>query len=246
MATRRRQRARKGTGSIAPRGGRFVARVDLGVGADGKRIRRTRSFDTRREAQAWIEQQRSQTEAQLALRGFVLERAPLAATTLQGHRINVERHLIPALGQKRVGQLTVGDLDAFASRKLADGYAPSTVTRIRETLRSELSTAVRQDRLTRNVARYGGGVGSAPPPVDRFSDRELGATLTAAREEHYYPILLLLARTGLRIGEACGLRWRDVALRTTLPRLTVVWQLDKWGQIVDPKSRTSRRTIPLR
>jgi integrase len=25
----------------------------------------------------------------------------------------------------------------------------------------------------------------------------------------------------LRIGEACGLRWRDVALRTIAPRLTV-------------------------
>jgi hypothetical protein len=43
-------------------------------------------------------------------------RAPLAATTLQGYRINVERHLVPALGQKGVGQLTVSDLDTFASR----------------------------------------------------------------------------------------------------------------------------------
>ncbi len=102
------------------------------------------------------------------------------------------------------------------------------------------------DRLTRNVARYGGGVGAAPPPVDRFSDEELGAILSAARDEHYYPVILLLARTGLRIGDACGLRWRDVALRTAPRRLTVVWQLDEWGQIVDPKSPTSRRTIPLR
>lgn len=173
-------------------------------------------------------------------------RAPLAATTLQGYRINVERHLVPALGQKRVGQLTVSGLDTFASRKLAEGYAPSTVNRMRETLRSALSTAVRQDRLGRNVARYGGGVGAAPPPVDRFSDEELGSILRTAQDEHYDAVILLLTRTGLRIGEACGLRWRDVQLRTTPPRLTVVWQLDKWGQIVDPKSPTSRRTIPLR
>jgi integrase len=262
--TRRRQRARRGSGSITPRGQRFFARVDLGLDADGKRIRRNRSFDTRREAQAWIDQQRSHSEELILpvadqrldeyLRWWLEHeapkgkpgRAPLAATTLQGYRINVERHLIPALGQKRVGQLTVSDLDVFANRKLAEGYAPSTVNRIRETLRSALSTAVRQDRLTRNVARYGGGVGAAPPPVDRFSDEELGAILTAARDEHYYPIILLLARTGLRIGEACGLRWRDLALRTIPARLTVVWQLDKWGQIVDPKSPTSRRTIPLR
>ena len=61
--TRRRQRARRGSGSITPRGQRFSARVDLGVDADGKRIRRNRSFDTRREAQAWIDQQRSHSRS---------------------------------------------------------------------------------------------------------------------------------------------------------------------------------------
>lgn len=59
-------------------------------------------------------------------------------------------------------------------------------------------------------------------------------------------MILLLARTGLRAGEACGLRWRDVTLTRERPRLSVVWQLDKWGGLVRPKSPTARRTIPLR
>jgi integrase len=117
---------------------------------------------------------------------------------------------------------------------------------MRETLRSALSTAVRQDRLIRNVARYGGGVAAARPPVDRFTDHELALLLKAARDEHFCPILLLLARTGLRIGEACGLRWRDLALESVPPRVTVVWQLDRWGDLVHPKTAASRRTIPLR
>ena len=60
--TRNRQRARRGSGSITPRGRRYFARVDLGVDVDGRRIRRNRSFDTRREAQAWIDTQRSHSE----------------------------------------------------------------------------------------------------------------------------------------------------------------------------------------
>ncbi len=263
-ASSRRGRARRGTGSIIVRGKRFLARVDLGVGPDGERIRYGKTFDTRADAQRWIEEQR-QRQSELIkpvasqrldeyLRWWLASeapkgkpgRAPLAATTLQGYRINVERHLIPALGSTKVGQLSVTDLDAFAGQKLAEGYAPATVNRIRETLRSALSTAVRQDRLTRNVARYGGGVGSATPPVDRYSNEELSQLLTAARQEHYGTIIVLLARTGLRLGEACGLRWRDVRLSTTPPRLSVVWQLDKWGTIVAPKSPSSRRTIPLR
>ena len=89
-------------------------------------------------------------------------------------------------------------------------------------------------------------MGTAPPPIDRFTDRELAAILAAAADLHHYPIVLLMARTGLRLGEACGLRWRDVDLTTRPPRLSVVWQLDRWGDLVHPKSRASRRTIPLR
>jgi integrase len=259
-----RVRARRGTGSITGRGGRFQAQVSLGVDASGRRIRRSRTFDSRNHAQAWISRQHAEhgqliepvTDERLGdyLRWWLTAEAPkgkpgrrpLARTTLANYRVVIEHHLTPALGHRKVGALTVRELDAFASRKLAAGYAPGTVNRMRETLRSALSTAVRQDRLIRNVARYGGGVATARPPVDRFTDHELALILKAAREEHFFPVILLLARTGLRPGEACGLRWRDLDLNSAPPHLTVVWQLDRWGELVHPKTATSRRTIPLR
>jgi integrase len=82
--------------------------------------------------------------------------------------------------------------------------------------------------------------------VDFFNEDELARILEVATEQHFGPTFVLLARTGLRLGEACGLRWSDVVLRGQRPRLTVVWQLDKWGKVVRPKSPTSRRTIALR
>lgn len=139
MATpRRRQRAQTNTGSIAARIRCFVARVGLRLGALGKRSRRSRSFDNRWQAEAWIEKRHSQTE-ELILpvvdqrhdddRPWWLEhdgpkarrsRAPVAATTFQGYRNNIEWPLIPTRGHKRLVQRTVSDLDAFANRKLAD------------------------------------------------------------------------------------------------------------------------------
>jgi integrase len=258
-----RVRARRGSGSIRVRNGRLLAQVSLGADPSGRRIRRGRTFDSRPQAEAWIATQQLEhgqltnpvTDDRLAdyLRWWLAVEAPkgkpgrrpLARTTLAHYRVVVE-HLIPELGHRKVGALTVRELDAFASHKLAAGYAPATVNRMRETLRSALSTAVRQDRLIRNVARYGGGVAAPRPPVDRFTDHELALLLKAARDEHFFPVLLLLARTGLRIGEACGLRWRDLNLTSMPPRLTVVWQLDRWGELVHPKTAASRRTIPLR
>jgi integrase len=257
-------RGRRGTGSIRVRNGRLLAQVSLGTDPSGRRIRRSRTFDSRTRAEAWIATQQLEhrqltnpvTDDRLDdyLRWWLSVEAPkgkpgrppLARTTLAHYRVVIEQHLIPELGHRKVGQLTIRELDDFASRKLAAGYAPATVNRMRETLRSALSTAVRQDRLIRNVARYGGGVAVARPPVDRFTDHELALLLKAARDEHFFPVLLLLARTGLRIGEACGLRWRDLNLASVPPRLTVVWQLDRWGELVHPKTAASRRTIPLR
>jgi integrase len=259
-----RVRARRGSGSIRVPNGRLLAQVSLGADPSGRRIRRGKTFDSRPQAEAWIATQQLEhgqltnpvTEDRVDdyLRWWLAVEAPkgkpgrrpLARTTLAHYRVVVEQHLIPELGHRKVGALTVRELDAFASRKLAAGYAPATVNRMRETLRSALSTAVRQDRLIRNVARYGGGVAAPRPPVDRFTDHELALLLKAARHEHFFPILLLLARTGLRIGEACGLRWRDLNLTSMPPRLTVVWQLDRWGELVHPKTAASRRTIPLR
>jgi integrase len=259
-----RVRARRGSGTIRVRNGRLLAQVSLGSDASGRRIRRGKTFDSRTQAEAWIARQQLE-HRQLAnpvtddhledyLRWWLAVEAPkgkpgrrpLARTTLANYRVVIEHHLIPALGRRKVGQLTVRELDEFASRKLTSGYAPATVNRMRETLRSALSTAVRQDRLLRNVARYGGGVATARPPVDRFTDHELALIVKAARDEHFFPVIALLARTGLRPGEACGLRWRDLDLDSAPSRLTVIWQLDRWGDLVHPKTTTSRRTIPLR
>lgn len=55
-----RQRARRGSGSIRHRDGRWVAQVSLGVGLDGRRIRPTRSFASRAHARDWIEQRRAE------------------------------------------------------------------------------------------------------------------------------------------------------------------------------------------
>ena len=250
MAARRARRARRGSGSIQLRAGRLLAQVALGPDAFGRRLRRAKSFDSRTQAEACIATQQHEhhqladpvTEDRLTdhLRWWLAieapkgkpGRRPLARTTLANDRAIVGHHLIPELGHRKVGQLTVRELDDVASRKLAAGDAPATFNRMRETLRSALSTAVRQDRLIRNVARYGGGVAAARPPVDRFTNHELALLLKAARDEHFFPLVLLLARTGLRPGQACGLRWRDLNLESVPPRLTAVWQLDRRRDLV--------------
>lgn len=183
----RRGRARRGTWSIVQRGELFRAQIDLGRRPDGSRDRRTKSFASRDEAEEWLADVRRRAEELTSgvadqtlaahLRWWIEHEAakgkpgrpPLADTTLQSYRSSIENHIIPALGNRKVGELTVAELDRFANAKLKEGLAPSTVNRFRETLRSALSTAVRQDRLPqrRPLRRRGRHRDATGRPVQR-------------------------------------------------------------------------------
>jgi integrase len=72
---------------------------------------------------------------------------------------------------------------------------------------------------------------------------QLGRLLDEIPTEHA-PLLLLLASTGLRISEAIALRWTDLDLDCTPPRLYVRRTIVK-NILGAPKSRYGARTIPL-
>lgn len=67
--------------------------------------------------------------------------------------------------------------------------------------------------------------------------------------KHYQPVVVFLANTGARWGEATALVWADVELGKTPPTVSInkAWKKGPDGKSVlgPPKSRKSRRTIPL-
>lgn len=88
-----------------------------------------------------------------------------------------------------------------------------SIRKIHATLHKALADAVRWNRLVRNPAD------AADPPKTRaamthemktWSAKELQSFLTLQRQSRLYPLWLLLASTGMRRGEALGLRWEDV------------------------------------
>jgi integrase len=78
----------------------------------------------------------------------------------------------------------------------------------------------------------------------RFLTRsQLGRFLDEIPPRHA-PLFLLLASTGLRISEAIALRWTDLDLEKTPPRLYVRRAIVK-NIVGAPKSRHGARTVPL-
>jgi integrase len=175
-------------------------------------------------------------------------------TSYEGH---VRIHLASIAGIS-LAALTPNDVRALIQNRLADGCAPRTVGYTVTVLRMALKQAVRDGLIPRNVA-----VLVDPPRVVRQEIRALTATEARrllALDTPLAPLWTLLLGTGLRLGEALGLRWSDIdfAAGTLAVRGTLVSVprharpvAPKWSRtglrlrLAEPKTDASRRTIAL-
>jgi integrase len=130
-------------------------------------------------------------------------------------------------------------------RRLAD----KTVRNIVGVLRACLSTA-RQEGMIRHNPAEGAQLPHRPTIEDdehddaRAMSREQLATLLALVHPRHRLLFRTLAATGLRISEAIALEWRHVDLDGDRPHVKVRQRI-RGGKVGAPKSRHSRRDVPL-
>ncbi|MGH2728970.1 MAG: tyrosine-type recombinase/integrase [Actinomycetota bacterium] len=175
--------------------------------------------------------------------------ATVRPTTLLGYRGHVERHINPVLGGHSLGSVDPRAINALYAELLASGLSPATVRRVHATLHRALRDAVRWGHLELNAAER------ADPPraqadgnalMHTWEPAELKAFLRAVRCDELYPLWLVLAMTGMRRGEALGLRWADVDVRarSAAIRQTIV-AVGADVVISSPKTARGRRVIAL-
>ncbi|MEQ4210287.1 tyrosine-type recombinase/integrase [Actinopolymorpha sp. B9G3] len=194
--------------------------------------------------------------------------------TYQGYGVVVRVHLIPRLGRKKLHRLTAADVRTFLTqvrntclcclhgvdRRRAEGDqrccavgkcceqvpSPRLVQQVHAVLRNALQAAVREELIGRNVAKLV-QVSTPTYEVNRGVGADEARKLReVAENDRFYALYVLALYLGLRRGELLGLRWEDIDLERGV--LEVRRSLQRVGgrlQPVTPKTRTSRRTIPL-
>jgi integrase len=171
----------------------------------------------------------------------------IRATTARVYRQHVDDYLVPTLGHIRLDQLRSDHISAAYDRILAGHprVGPTTLRRIHACLSSALSAAVRARRLDHNPAAHVDLPAERWKSVEPWAPEELGAFLDAIGNDRLAPLFELMAFTGLRRGEALGLRWVDVDLERR--QITVVQQLVDVGKgapvFGPPKTRSGEGRV---
>jgi integrase len=178
----------------------------------------------------------------------------LSPSTVQAYRDRLDKQILPSLGELRLRELSVGVVDRhLAAVKAAHG--PSLAKTTRSVLSGLLTLACRYDAIATNPCREVGRISvkpKRPPTALTVEDlRRLHQWLSCDEQsvERDLPdLVLFLTATGLRIGEALAVQWRDLDLdECTVEVRGTVLRLRAGGLIIkpSPKSAAGLRILEL-
>lgn len=182
--------------------------------------------------------------------------------TREGYQREAERTFLKFLGEYPVDAIDeahVGQWVAWQEKQpvfrdrnkpVADRAAVSakTVKNAHSLLSAVLSAAVKRKLRDDNPAR-GTRLSKGIKREAVFLSPAEFRTLLHFTPEHHRPLVLFLAGTGCRWGEATAMTWGDLTLHGNLPtaRVSKAWKRGERGSSVlkHPKSSKARRTISL-
>lgn len=185
----------------------------------------------------------------------------LKDNTFQNYKYMYEQFVRDDLGQHKIVTLKRSDIRRFYNYLIDERCLKvATVDNIHTVLHQVLDIAVEDCYLRNNISDN--ALKELKQARNLFTEKR--KALTVQEQEifldflkksnmyrHWYPIFALMVGTGLRVGEAVGLRWDDVDFgnNTISVNHTLIYYNHAKGGcyfgINTPKTRAGERTIPM-
>lgn len=186
---------------------------------------------------------------------LLLRRDRVKESTFVKYQGILRRYIQPGLGHCPVSELTGNRIEQFSHGLLHhNGLSPKTVRDILTVLHSILRYVGTQCPGTQDQILYPHSVHREIRVLTRQEQQILLRHLGEQRDPCCFGVLLTMM-TGIRIGELCALRWKDISLELGTVRIGATMQrirdLNAEGSqktkvvVTPPKSGNSFRLIPL-
>lgn len=182
-------------------------------------------------------------------------RPSVKVRTYERYRLIVEQHIKDKTGSIELNNLSPLVLQSFitellqsGNKKTGKGLSANSVNAVISVIQSSLKTAhllgltkeYTADKLKRPKLKE--------KPVECFTlaeQKQIEQAILNGKKDKLYGIILCLY-SGLRIGELIALQWTDIDFTKGILTVSKSCHDGKDGLIIDePKTATSRRTIPL-
>ncbi|MGP4004576.1 site-specific integrase [Streptomyces sp. 8N706] len=258
--TRRRSRGDGGLHWDAKRQ-RWIATASLGYDGSGKRIVKRGSVRTKTEAKAKLKEVLRDYEDGLAIAptGYTVRDAvndwltyglaALDKDTVSNYRSMCDKHVVPALGQHKLRDLSADDVDKWLASK-AKTHSTRTLRLMHSCLNRAVKRAMARDKVKRNVVELCSiprGLEGRPSKSLTFNQAE--AVLIASERSALHAYIVVALLTGARTEELRPMTWDhvdlegDTSVSPVVPPHIAVWRSVRAGG--DTKTRKSRRTLAL-
>lgn len=241
----------------AHRGGRWM--VDIrGSTPDGRRYRdrRVSPVTSKTGSKAWgLERERL-----LALGQVERGEAPTLAefeddfikayakanqqkhATIVGKLSIFKHHLVPALGGKRLDEITTADVDALKGKLTEAGRSAKGINDVLSALRTVLTVAADWDVIPKTKAKIR-GLKVVESELEFYDEEEFDRLVDGARRvgPQALAMVLLGGEAGMRQGEIVAVEWKDCDLR----RGIVTVRRNEWRHVVGSPKGNKGRVVPM-
>lgn len=177
----------------------------------------SRSEQKERERVAKLEEEKHLTLRQFTEKVFMpsieIRCSPNTVSLYWGY---LRRRIFPALGEYKLEAVTPAMISALLLEMQKEGLSQSTRTKVYVTIQGIFKAAYQQDLIDRNpmdkVERPRLGKDETAPEIEAYTAKELSYILDCLEKEplKWQALIWLLCDTGLRRGEAVGLKWSDL------------------------------------
>lgn len=192
---------------------------------------------------------KSPTVAEYCEKWLLMQSVHVRTTTLTDYRSKVHRNIVPYLGEKKMTEVTLDDIQLALvpiSKKSASVYK-SVVVIYKCIFRSAKESRIIDYDPTVYLSAKGGGI----PQEDKtaLTDEQVRKLLETTKGLPPYVFIMLGLYAGLRREEILGLQWDCVYLDTEAPYLAVrrAWHTESNRPVIlsELKTHAAERNIPL-
>ncbi len=248
-------------GQLIPKGkNKWLVRVYLGTDAEGKRNYYSKTVNgNKKEAQAHLNKLLLQKDTgtftqptKLFVKDLLYQwlnnavKQRVRDNTFHSYNYMVNHYLEPYLGKYKLSQLTPANIQEHYANQLNKGISPRTIRYAHTLLKNALEQAIEWEMLLKNPANKVTLPRQKKQEMKVLSHKQVEQFIYANSYSKWKALFSLLLASGMRPSEALGLKWEDISFdnnKITICR-TLVRVQNRWS-LEEPKTRQSRRTIPI-